>query len=220
MEPEDSLNEVLVKFSKYELNCSNATIRAIIHFSDYYWSSSNELAQDMLITDDIDRLNCFIKRLLIDVKLFSPQNLCDLSNRLITLIGKESEIIPGARTTLRWCTNKNLKLALLSNKNGEVGETLQKNKIADFFSAIVFAHELGVWKPNPYIFYHCISEMNIDKSNCLVVGDSLYSDYYGGLLSGIKTILIDKFRIYKCLGIRTLGNIQELGMFLEEHDMI
>ena len=67
-------------------------------------------------------------------------------------------------------------------------EELRKSKISKYFKDIVISEEVGVSKPNKGIFEHALNNLgNFDKSEVLMIGDSLNSDIRGGINYNIDT---------------------------------
>lgn len=65
---------------------------------------------------------------------------------------------------------------------------IKLSSIAKYFKDIVISENVGISKPNPGIFEYTLKDMkNIDKSQVLMIGDSLSSDIQGGTNFGIDT---------------------------------
>jgi 2-haloacid dehalogenase len=81
-------------------------------------------------------------------------------------------------------------LYLVSNGSKEVQEgRLSGSGISKYFKDIFISETIGADKPNTEFFEYCFSHIkSFDKSNCVIIGDSLTSDVKGGLNVGIKTV--------------------------------
>lgn len=81
------------------------------------------------------------------------------------------------------------RLFLCSNGTAVVQEgRLRSSGIAPFFEEIFVSEKLGYNKPAKEYFDRCFSAIpGLDKSRCIIVGDSLSSDIQGGINAGIRT---------------------------------
>lgn len=86
------------------------------------------------------------------------------------------------------------KLLLLTN--GCPG--LQQEKLdsvpelAPYFDEIVISGSFGKGKPDPSIFEHALSRLNLSPQDAVMVGDKLSTDIIGGLTAGLKTVWINR----------------------------
>ena len=65
---------------------------------------------------------------------------------------------------------------------------LRLSGLCDIFDAIFISENIGAEKPNKAFFDHVFENLGItDKSQVLIIGDSLSGDMKGGYLSGIDT---------------------------------
>jgi putative hydrolase of the HAD superfamily len=55
------------------------------------------------------------------------------------------------------------------------------------FSCIVLSEEIGIRKPDPRIFKHAASLLNVEPGECLYVGDSYTNDVVGAKNAGMRT---------------------------------
>jgi len=103
-------------------------------------------------------------------------------------LGRSGGLLPGAREVLtdldRHCT-----LGLITNGYGAVQRPRMVNfGIGHFFDAVVISGELGISKPDPRFFDEALYQLgHPDRSDVLVVGDSLTSDIAGANASGIDS---------------------------------
>lgn len=108
----------------------------------------------------------------------------------ITALGSNGILIPGAEQFCRMLSEMGCTLAIVTNgaaiaQRGRYSNSVLREYIPDLF----ISQEMGVNKPDPLFFDIVCRKMNIhDRSNAVVVGDSLSSDIMGGNRSGIDTI--------------------------------
>jgi putative hydrolase of the HAD superfamily len=92
---------------------------------------------------------------------------------------------------------RGLKLALVSNTASPkwlLQPMLERQGIAERVDAIVLSSEVGKRKPHPAIFERALSELDVDASVALFVGDRLEADVLGAARIGMKTIQAVWFR--------------------------
>ena len=69
-------------------------------------------------------------------------------------------------------------------------ETFEKSGINNLFSASSFSSDHGMVKPSPKPFELVVSQLNLLKEDCLVIGDSVRRDLGGAMAAGIDCILV------------------------------
>ena len=85
------------------------------------------------------------------------------------------------------------KLSIITNGLKEVQRPrLHKTGIYDLFDSIVVSDEIGIAKPGPAFFEYSCQSLSVrhQKSDILVIGDSLNSDIRGGQNFGVDTCWI------------------------------
>lgn len=84
------------------------------------------------------------------------------------------------------------KIALVSNFTwGDAARSILSKLMLDhFFDSIAISYYVGYRKPHPAIFMKALSEIGVDASRCIFVGDNPYTDIYGASSIGMKTILV------------------------------
>ncbi|HGG0418092.1 TPA: YjjG family noncanonical pyrimidine nucleotidase [Clostridium sporogenes] len=117
--------------------------------------------------------------------------------------------------------HKNYRLSIVTNGLKDVqNNRIRKSIIGKYFEDIVISEEIQVSKPNPKIFEHALNNMkHTDKSNVLMVGDSLTSDIQGGINFGIDTCWFNPNKIMNETGIKPtyeIFNLMELKNILEK----
>ncbi|EPY6471103.1 YjjG family noncanonical pyrimidine nucleotidase [Clostridium sporogenes] len=117
--------------------------------------------------------------------------------------------------------HKNYRLSIVTNGLKDVqNNRIRKSIIGKYFEDIVISEEVQVSKPNPKIFEHALNNMkHTDKSNVLMVGDSLTSDIQGGINLGIDTCWFNPNKIINETGIKPtyeIFNLMELKNILEK----
>ena len=87
-----------------------------------------------------------------------------------------------------------VRIAVVSNSDGSVAESLGVAGLADEFEFIIDSHEVGVSKPDPAIFGAALDLLGLDPGDVWYVGDSVFHDVYGALGASIaRGILVDPY---------------------------
>lgn len=88
---------------------------------------------------------------------------------------------------------KGIKLAIISNTPCfGASEVIEKFDMKKFFDFIALSYETGLLKTEKKMFAKVLKELKIDKSEALMVGDSIETDIEGAKLAEVKGILIDR----------------------------
>ncbi|MBS4217588.1 HAD family hydrolase [Bacillus sp. FJAT-49711] len=86
------------------------------------------------------------------------------------------------------------RLLLLTNGSPDLQNTKLTitPEISPYFEHIVISGGFGKGKPDPSIFEHALSLMDINKDEVLMVGDNLNTDILGANRTGIKSVWINR----------------------------
>lgn len=96
--------------------------------------------------------------------------------------------------TLSQLTHQGVRLAVVSNSDGSVAESLGVAGLAEEFEFIIDSHEIGVSKPDPAIFEAALDRLRLEPGDTWYVGDSLFHDVNGALGASIaRAILVDPY---------------------------
>ncbi len=187
-------DETLFDFKKAEKEAFKETILEFgmdydesYHFETYKVINSaiwKELEQG-LITQSKLKIERF-KRL--SNKLQIPFDEVEFANAYMKHLANGSFLFEDS-TDLIESIKDNYTLMIVTNGLTVVQEKrIKQSTIAKYFKNIVISENIGVSKPNPGIFEYTLKDMkNIDKSQVLMIGDSLSSDIQGGTNFGIDT---------------------------------
>lgn len=87
-----------------------------------------------------------------------------------------------------------IRVAVVSNSDGSVRESLSRAGFDGLFEFVVDSHEVGLAKPDPAIFVHALDRLGLDPAAAWYVGDSIFHDVGGGIAAGLAaSVLIDPF---------------------------
>lgn len=71
-------------------------------------------------------------------------------------------------------------------------EKLAASGLSDYFEAIVVSADLGVAKPDAYVFEHALSQLGADSDRAVMVGDSIAKDVDGALGAGLGAVWVNR----------------------------
>ena len=90
-----------------------------------------------------------------------------------------------------------IRVAVLSNSDGSVTESLARAGFDGLFEMVLDSHDLGVSKPDPAIFRLALERMQVQPSRTWYVGDSIFHDVGGATTAGLaRAILIDPLGLH------------------------
>jgi 2-haloacid dehalogenase len=111
-----------------------------------------------------------------------------VSGRYLHHLGNRTDLVEGAAELVEALYGR-AGLMIITNGLKDVQRSrISQSKIGRYFSGIIISEEVGFGKPDGRIFdaaFDCMGRP--DKSEVLIVGDSLTSDIQGGLSYGIDT---------------------------------
>ena len=104
---------------------------------------------------------------------------------------KKTKLIPNVAETLENLAGKT-KLAVITMRHVRkqaVVKELQYFGISKYFSHVITALDTDKPKPSPQALLKCVTDLNLDISNCIIAGDSV-NDVRAGKAAGAKTIAV------------------------------
>lgn len=109
-------------------------------------------------------------------------------------LGREHELLPGARELLDYLKGRGYRLYLASNGVAETQyPRLAGAGIGPYFDALFISELAGCFKPDPAYFDWCFAQIpDFDRAKTLMIGDSLTSDILGGIQAGIDTLWLNR----------------------------
>ncbi len=130
----------------------------------------------------VRRFELLFEELLVDVSGLEARNRYEWN------LGGSYFYIEGAESLLDEISKK-YDLYLMSNGTAAVQDRrIAASGIAKYFKGIFISENVGYNKPSREFFDRCFAKIpNLDKTESIIVGDSLSSDIQGGINAGIKT---------------------------------
>jgi len=88
---------------------------------------------------------------------------------------------------------ENYQLVLVSNTDPfSIENVLEKFALKELFDHTFLSYHVGEIKSDPEFFKHILKELQIDKEDCVMVGDSIQSDIIPAKHLEITAVLVDR----------------------------
>ena len=119
----------------------------------------------------------------------------EMVKEFINFYGKniinDSTLIPGVKSFLKWCKNKNISMAVCTNKQEHLSiDLLKKIGIYDYFEYVAGSNTFDYCKPDPRHLTSVIEILNGDINKCIMIGDS-ETDANAAKAASIPVILLE-----------------------------
>jgi len=154
------------------------------------------------------------RRLFHDLEIsFSADQFSDL---FIKYLSEGVFLLEGAEEICKYLSSK-YTVVIVTNGIKEVQlSRLERSSIKKYISDIIISEEVGVSKPDPRIFEFALKKLNhSDKSNVLMIGDSLSSDIQGGVNFGIDTCWFNPKNIENTTSLKPTYHIQRIDQLFK-----
>jgi 2-haloacid dehalogenase len=137
----------------------------------------------------------------------------EMNKHYLSLLSKTRFMLEGAVELVTELRQRHYRIGLITNGLQEVQRSrIAHAKMEKYFEVIVVSDEIGVSKPNPGFFQHAFEKMgHPNKSDVLVVGDSLNSDILGGINFGVDTCWFNPHGSSNLTAHKPTYQIQKLG---------
>jgi putative hydrolase of the HAD superfamily len=180
---------------------------AKVDFDDGRLAAAHYYAIHHLDDDDVPLLDHpseydigFLSYLGIEDSDFDPALAAFAELGRIPAIESWTSPVPGAAGALASLCSMGTRIAIVSNSDGTVEESLKRREICQVgdgplpeVAAIVDSTVAGVAKPDPRIFLPALAALGASPSDALYVGDSERFDVRSAEQAGIRPIHFDPF---------------------------
>ena len=102
-------------------------------------------------------------------------------------------VMPRVRESLSWLSERGVTLAVVSNSDGTVEQSLEAAGLRRYFTAVIDSSIVGFDKPDPRIFHVAIETCGARPERTLHVGDLYHADVEGARGAGLHALLLDPF---------------------------
>ena len=158
-----------------------------------YWNDAKRMSTEDKGSVDFSYARMVIVRSALHELGCDNNNIAEEIVRTYSSLKQESiEFIPNAENTLRELKNKKIKLALITNGDGNEQRTkIERFGMGRFFNTCLIEGELGYGKPDPRIFEIALRKLAVNSKQVWMVGDRLEYDIAGAQRLRIYSIWCD-----------------------------
>lgn len=125
---------------------------------------------------------------------------------------RQMKVFRDVRPAMRALRAAGYRLAVVSNWEPSLGETLERLGIGHYFETVVTSSVEGIWKPDPTLFRLALERLGVPAETTTSVGDHLERDFISARQAGLQAVLLDRFDDHPEISprIRTLAELPEL----------
>jgi putative hydrolase of the HAD superfamily len=120
------------------------------------------------------------------------------------------QLYPEVIETLRALSERELKLAVVSNFDSRLCNILAGLGAASWLDDIFVSSEVGYAKPDRRIFDFVLRSRHLAATDVLHIGDSVANDIGGAANAGVKGILVDRKGSHDRDAIPRVANLREI----------
>ena len=113
-----------------------------------------------------------------------------LPSRLERFAEALANIPPSNLELLAALRRQNRRLGLISNADVIDIHNWKNSPLAGCFDSTIFSCEVGLVKPEPEIFWHCLNEIGLKPTDCLYVGDGGSKELPAARSLGFTTVMV------------------------------
>lgn len=125
--------------------------------------------------------------------------------------------VDGVEETLQELKRRGYPMSVISNAHGRVEKDLQDAGLAPYFDYIFDSFHLNMEKPDPAIFHHAMSQVDVQPSESLYVGDVFSIDVVGANRAGMEAFLIDRYSLLEEVDCPKIKKLSDLLHYLKNH---
>jgi putative hydrolase of the HAD superfamily len=146
------------------------------------------------LDNDADALTAYRKKawdeVLAEFGIIDPQLRDDVIQRQYDERIRQLIPYPGVPTLLEKLA-VSYKLGVVTNGSPAVQRfKLRRSGLSEYFDSVVASGDVGVGKPNPEPFTSALSQLSLDPTQAIMIGNSLTSDIAGALALGIRSVWV------------------------------
>jgi len=126
--------------------------------------------------------------------------------------------IPGCREGLEALASTGVKLGVVSNADGLIGQRLRSREILQVgpglgveVGCVVDSGQVGVMKPDPRIFGMALEALGVEAADTWYVGDIPGIDVVGAWRAGIRPFVIDPLGIHRGAAFDRTASLADLA---------
>ena len=125
---------------------------------------------------------------------------------------------PGSRDGVRALADAGVRLGIVSNADGLIGQRLAEKEILQVgpgpgvaVECVIDSGNVGVMKPDPRIFHIALDAMDLKPEDAWYVGDMAGIDIVGARKAGLWPVLMDPFSLHLDADYDRVASLTELA---------
>ncbi len=127
-------------------------------------------------------------------------------------------VIPGCRDGIRALAGTGVRLGVISNADGLIGERLRSFELVQVgpgigveIECVIDSGAVGVMKPDPRIFEMALDAMDLAADQAWYVGDMPAIDIVGARRAGMHPVLVDPYDLHHEADYDRVSSLTELA---------
>ncbi len=132
-----------------------------------------------------------------------------------------TRVIPGSVEALGALAAQGVRLAIVSNADGNAAERLLEHGICQVgpgpgveVDIVVDSEVVGVAKPDPGIFEIALEHVGVPAHRAVHVGDTPGADVDGARAAGVRPVLLDPYDLHRHLAVDRVTALAEVVEFV------
>lgn len=128
-----------------------------------------------------------------------------------------SRVVPGSVEALRALAALDVRLAIVSNADGNAEERLLEQGVCQVgrgpgveVDAILDSEVVGVAKPDPRIFEMALDRLGVPADRAMHVGDTPAADVDGARAAGVRPVLVDPYDLHRRLEVERVPALADV----------
>jgi putative hydrolase of the HAD superfamily len=159
--------------------------------TDLYQELWNARFRDRMIGQILDgdhQFDCLLEEAGLEVSIEKRSSAARLHRELLREV-----LVPKPETcsTLDQIVSAGLQLALVTDCSSAAPELLDETPLGRYFHTRSISAFLGVRKPHPLMYTHCLETLGLAAGECIFVGDGNSEELVGAKKCGLTTVWVD-----------------------------
>lgn len=167
------------------------------------------LIEHVQSVDEEQRMWLEVARDLLDVLLPRRRDLYVALGAWFAGGWRQMKVFRDVRPAMRTLRKAGYRLAVVSNWEPSLEQTLEHLGLRHYFEAVVTSSVERIWKPDPGLFHRALDRLGVRADAAVSVGDHLERDFAAARRAGLHAVLLDRFDDHPDVSprIRTLSEL-------------
>lgn len=126
---------------------------------------------------------------------------------------RQMKVFRDVRPAMRALRTAGYRLAVVSNWEPSLAQTLDRLGIRHYFEAVITSSVEGIWKPDPALFRIALERLATPAETAVSVGDHLERDVMSAQRAGLRAVLLDRFDDHPEITPRIRTLVELLAVF-------